>query len=137
MKTIKVIAIVLVSFFIQSTVVAQHPVNHQQPQQVKKAFATSIFKVSGNCEMCKTRIEAAAKAAGATKANWSDKTKMLSVSYDASKVKVMDIHKKIAAAGHDTDKAKATDKAYKALPGCCQYQRGKLRHPQVNPKKHN
>ena len=125
MKTIKMLSVALIVLFAQMSVVAQNAAMHQNHPMAKAAITTTTFKVWGNCDMCKTRIEAAAKSAGATKANWSDKTKMLSVSYDASKVKVMDIHKKIAAAGHDTDKAKAADKTYKALPDCCQYERGK------------
>lgn len=86
-------------------------------------FATKseTIKVSGNCESCKARIEKTAKVDGVTKAVWSDKTKMLTISYNPSKVKSDDIQKKLAAVGHDTPKYKATDKAYNALPGCCKY----------------
>jgi Cu(I)/Ag(I) efflux system membrane fusion protein len=31
------------------------------------------------------------------------------------------VGKKLAAAGHDTEKLKADDKAYSALPSCCKY----------------
>lgn len=125
MKTIKMLSVALIGLFTLTNVIAQSPAMHKGHQTTKPVITSTTFKVKGNCEMCKTRIETAAKAAGVTKANWSDKTKILSISYDASKVKIMDIHKKIAAAGHDTDKAKASDKTYKALPGCCQYERGK------------
>jgi len=88
------------------------------------AFAgtkTEAIKVSGNCESCKARIEKTAKVDGVAKADWSTKTKVLTLTYDPSKVKTDDVQKKIAAAGHDTQKYKATDKAYNALPGCCKY----------------
>jgi periplasmic mercuric ion binding protein len=88
------------------------------------AFAankTESIKVSGNCESCKARIEKAAKVDGVTKADWSDKTKILTLVYDPSKVKSDDVQKKIAAVGHDTPKFKATDKVYNALPSCCKY----------------
>lgn len=88
------------------------------------AFAankTETIKVSGNCESCKARIEKAAKVAGVAKADWSDKTKVLTLVYDPSKVKSDDVQKKIAAVGHDTPKYKATAAAYNALPGCCKY----------------
>lgn len=124
MKTIKMLSVALIVLFSQMNVIAQNASMHQGHQMVKPA-TTTTFKVLGNCEMCKARIEGAAKSVGVTKAIWSDKTKMLTVSYDAGKVKLTDIHKKIAATGYDTDKVKATDKAYKALPECCQYQRGK------------
>jgi len=59
--------------------------------------------------------------AGVTKADWSDKTKVLTLVYDLSKVKSDDVQKKIAAVGHDTPKFKATAAVYNALPGCCKY----------------
>ena len=88
------------------------------------AFAankTESIKVSGNCESCKARIEKAAKIDGVTKADWNDKTKVLTLVYDPSKVKSDDVQKKIAAVGHDTPKFKATTAVYNALPGCCKY----------------
>jgi periplasmic mercuric ion binding protein len=44
------------------------------------AFAqdkTDSVKVYGNCEMCKTRIEKAAKIEGVKKGEWNEETKML------------------------------------------------------------
>ena len=85
------------------------------------ATKTESIKVSGNCESCKARIEKAAKVPGVSKANWSDKTKMLTLVYDDAKVKSDDVQKKIAAVGHDTQKYKATAATYASLPGCCKY----------------
>ena len=82
---------------------------------------TETIKVSGNCDMCKARIEKAAKIDGVTKAEWSTKTKTLTATFDPGKTSIDAIGKKIAAAGHDTEKAKATDVAYNKLPNCCQY----------------
>ena len=85
---------------------------------------TEKFKVYGSCGMCKTRIEKAAKSVeGVTSADWDQETEMITVSFDTSKVKVDEIHKAIAKAGHDTDKIKADDKTYDALPKCCHYER--------------
>ena len=43
---------------------------------------TEEFKVSGNCGMCETRIENAAKSVtGVTTADWDKKTKMLKLSF--------------------------------------------------------
>lgn len=85
---------------------------------------TKKFKVYGSCSMCKTRIEKAAKSVeGVSSADWNQETEMLTVSFDASKAKVDDIHKAIAKVGHDTDKVKADDKVYDALPQCCHYKR--------------
>ena len=85
------------------------------------ANKTETIKVPGNCEMCKARIEKAAKVAGVTKAEWNQKTKALTLVFDPAKVKGDDVQRKIAAAGHDTPKFKATTAVYNALPGCCKY----------------
>ncbi|MCX6270022.1 MAG: efflux RND transporter periplasmic adaptor subunit [Bacteroidetes bacterium] len=78
--------------------------------------------VSGNCEMCKARIEKAAKSVkGVTKAVWTAKTKILQVEYDTSLDNPDVIYKVIADAGHDNEKYKADDKVYEALPACCKY----------------
>ena len=82
---------------------------------------TEAIKVSGNCDMCKTTIEKAAKITGVTKALWDKKTKVLTVVYNPDKVTSDDIQKKVAASGYDTPKFKAPDKAYNALHSCCKY----------------
>ena len=80
------------------------------------------FKVSGNCEMCKERIETAAKSvAGVASAEWSTETKMLHLNFDGGKTSSDAIQKAIAKSGHDTEKYKAPDDVYKALPDCCLY----------------
>jgi periplasmic mercuric ion binding protein len=86
---------------------------------------TETFKVYGNCSMCKERIEKAAIEAGVQKADWNIETKILAITFDSTKVKAADVQTKIAAVGHDTELAKADDKAYDALPGCCKYERKK------------
>ncbi|HEY3371244.1 MAG TPA: efflux RND transporter periplasmic adaptor subunit [Prolixibacteraceae bacterium] len=81
-----------------------------------------MIKVSGNCEQCKERIETAAKSiAGVTLADWSSETKMLQVEFDGTKTNSDVIQKTIAKVGHDTEKYKASDTAYKDLPECCLY----------------
>jgi periplasmic mercuric ion binding protein len=84
---------------------------------------TTDFKVYGNCSMCKSRIEKAAKTDGVTSAVWSQETKMLTFQYDAQKVNLDDVHEKIADAGHDTEKVHASDETYNSLPACCLYER--------------
>jgi len=80
--------------------------------------------VYGNCKVCKNRIETAAKTLdGIATAEWNNETKILDVSYDKSKTKIRKISKVIAKAGHDTDMHKASNEAYNALHGCCQYDR--------------
>ncbi len=85
---------------------------------------TEKIKVYGNCGMCKTRIEKAAKSVqGVTKATWDSEGLMLTVTYDDTKTTTLKIEEAVAKVGHDTDNAKATDKTYNELPGCCQYDR--------------
>ena len=91
---------------------------------------TEEFKVYGNCGMCKTRIEKAAKAVeGVTFAEWNKDTKMAKVSFNADKTNVLKIQEAIAKVGHDTDNFKADDKVYEKLPGCCLYERAKIETP--------
>ena len=85
--------------------------------------ATDSVKVNGVCGSCKKRIEKAAMDAGATSANWSDETQILTVKYDDAKTTLLTIEKKIASVGHDTRDVKAPDEAYKKLEECCQYDR--------------
>lgn len=91
------------------------------------AFAqtkTESFGVSGNCGMCKNAIEKAAKAAGATDANWNKETKQLTVTFAEATSSVAKIQQAVADAGYDNVGVKSTDGAYSSLPNCCKYDRG-------------
>ena len=82
------------------------------------------FKVYGACGMCKARIEKAATSVdGVSSAEWSQKTQMLSLTWDEQKVNIEAVHEKIAGSGHDTEKVAAEDEVYKSLPACCHYER--------------
>jgi len=83
-----------------------------------------VFKVTGNCGMCKKTIESSLKGkSGIKEAVWNKNTKMMKVSFDPSKISEDQVHQAIADSGYDTDKKKASDKAYSSLPECCQYKR--------------
>ena len=86
------------------------------------AQQNATFQVSGNCGMCKSRIEKAAKEAGATDAKWNKESQQLTVSF-ASGTSVSAIQQKVAAVGHDNAGAKASNDAYNKLHGCCKYDR--------------
>jgi len=90
---------------------------------VLNAQEPTKIKVSGNCGMCKKHIEKAAKDAGATTASWDKVSKLLTISFDASKTNTDKIETSIAGAGYDTENKKATEEAYKKLDECCQYDR--------------
>ncbi len=98
---------------------------------------TETFKVYGNCDMCKDRIEKAAESVdGVTAADWNKETKMLEVSFDASKTDTKIIRKAIAKAGHDTLLEKAPDEVYAALPQCCHYKRAPKKSCFDEPGRH-
>lgn len=73
--------------------------------------------------MCKKTIEKAAKQAGAKEAAWNKETGILMVKFDSAKSDAEKIQRKIAAAGYDTEKFKADEKAYAKLKKCCKYER--------------
>lgn len=116
MKTIKIIIVAILAIVLASSSV-------NQLNAAPKVTATKVetLKVSGNCGMCKSRIETAAKIDGVSKAEWNSESKILSVTLDPSKATIEGVGKKVAAAGHDTEKVKADDKTYSSLPGCCKY----------------
>lgn len=82
----------------------------------------AMLGVQGNCEMCKERIEKAAKdVKGVTSATWDIDKKELHLNFDPHQTDLGAISKAIAKAGHDTDKDKADQAVYQALPDCCKY----------------
>ena len=85
------------------------------------------FEVSGNCEMCKKRIEKAAfSVKGVKMANWDIPSNIISLIHDPRKAPDIIIQKAIATVGHDTPLIKAEDAVYVKLPMCCLYERDKL-----------
>lgn len=82
----------------------------------------AMLNVNGKCEMCKDRIEKAAKEVeGVSFASWEMEKQVLHLNYDPEKTSPDNIAKAVAKAGHDTDKFKADQAAYNALPECCKY----------------
>ncbi|MDR1673171.1 MAG: efflux RND transporter periplasmic adaptor subunit [Bacteroidales bacterium] len=80
--------------------------------------------VQGLCNMCKTRIETAARSvAGVSSAVWETETQQLHLTSDAGETPVDAVSQTIARAGHDTEKHKADDNAYNDLPDCCKYRK--------------
>lgn len=109
MKTMKIFSIAVLSLAIATTGTAQSK--------------TETFKVSGNCGMCKSKIEKAAKEAGAKSATWDADSKDLTVTYKSSTTNTAKIQEKIALVGYDNAGAIATSEAYDKLHGCCKYDR--------------
>ncbi len=115
MKSIQLIAAFIFLFAGFSSVNGQSKTSGKQA-----AVKTSVFKVWGNCGMCKKTIEGAAKTSGATFAEWNEDSKMLTVKY-SSKTSPEKIQKSIAAAGYDNEKYTASDDVYNNLHECCKY----------------
>jgi Cu(I)/Ag(I) efflux system membrane fusion protein len=116
------------------SVYAQHSDSHSHKQETAPVDSTKVkgnqqgthaeLTVQGSCGMCKTRIEKTAKGvAGVSSAAWDSETKKLHLNFDAKKTSADAISKAIAKVGHDTEKYKADDKTYNALPGCCKYRK--------------
>jgi mercuric ion binding protein len=115
----KSIRFIITALFAVLTSINLFARTHDQSQ--KATTKTESIKVSGNCELCKARIEKAAKVDGVSKAEWNQDTRMLTLVYNPKVVTNDAIQKKIASVGHDTEKFKADDKVYNSLPGCCKY----------------
>ena len=90
-----------------------------------KGIETVSFNVSGNCGMCKRRIEEACVLPGVKAATWNAETQLLSVKFDNARTDLVKIKTRIAKAGHDVEGMASDEKAYKKLPACCQYREGK------------
>lgn len=90
------------------------------------ATKKETVKVWGNCGLCKKTIEKSLKGVeGIESASWDKTSKILSVSFDDSKITMKKIEQKVAAAGYDTQNVKANDAAYDNLAKCCHYERKK------------
>jgi hypothetical protein len=110
MKTLSLFAAIMFSIFTINTSTAQ-------------TAKTETIKVWGNCGMCKTTIEKAAKTAGAKTADWNEDSKELKVTYAVKKTTSAKIQEAIAKSGYDTQDFTAVQTAYDNLHGCCKYER--------------
>jgi len=84
---------------------------------------TEKIAVAGECGMCKSKIEKAAKDAGASFAIWDVDAKVLTVKYKSTSTNTAKIEKAVANVGYDTKNEKATDETYNGLHSCCKYER--------------
>jgi periplasmic mercuric ion binding protein len=118
MKTIRIVLIAALVAFAGVSLFAQNT-TPAQPAGIK----TEKIKVWGNCSLCKTRIEKAAKIKGVNAANWDQNSKILTLVYNPTVTNSDAVQKKIAAVGHDTEKYRAPNEAYDKLDACCKYER--------------
>lgn len=120
MKNFKLVPVFFLFLLIFVSVSAEQPLH----------FETVTFKVSGNCQQCKERIEKVVTKSGVLKANWDLETKMLTITFNPHILRLEDIHQWLAEAGHDTEKVTAENEVYKNTSVCCKY-----RNDNISPKK--
>ena len=98
---------------------------YRDPNQIeahKKKENSIEFFVDGVCGMCETRIETAVQEIeGVESADWNVDSRMLLVKLSQENLQEDILHQAVAAVGHDTKKAKASDEAYDKLHACCKY----------------
>ncbi len=119
MKTFKVLLAFIITMSLQTSKA------QSGKETIRDHTKTQTVTVYGECGMCKKRIEKAALSVeGVQSAVWKEDKKQLIIRYDLFTPGAMDnVQKKVAAAGHDTEKFKAEDSTYNKLPDCCHYQR--------------
>jgi len=105
-------------FLLSSTVVVKSLI--AQPTNTKSKVEVR-FKVYGNCGACEERINEALDQKGIVAGGWDRVKQEVWVVYRPSKVTLEQIHRYIAAVGHDTDLMKADTAVYHSLPNCCLY----------------
>jgi len=92
--------------------------------QVTNNTQHGVFRVSGNCDMCKDRIEKTALSVkGVETASWDAGTGKLTVDYNSDSASPDLILQAITTAGHDNERFRAADEVYNSLPSCCHYRK--------------
>lgn len=95
----------------------------------KSKTETIKIKTSGQCGMCKERIEKAlAYEKGVKKFDYDMATAIVTVEYKPSKTSPEKIRKAITVLGHDADDQLGDPKAYEKLPDCCKKPTDKHQH---------
>lgn len=90
--------------------------------EIESTITHAHLAVNGSCEMCRERIENAAKAVkGVASAEWDGEEQQLHLNFNTAETSLEAISKALAQAGHDTGLDRAPDDVYDALPGCCKY----------------
>ena len=96
--------------------------NGEVPDIKNSSLSFSKFKVSGNCGMCKERIEKVVNQFKyVEESDWDAETEILTIYYKDESPDTTSILKSVAEVGHDNDKFKADDSVYNNLPECCLY----------------
>ena len=92
------------------------------PTKRDAGLSFTKVKVSGDCDMCKSRIENVVNEFNNVEdSNWDSETEILIVYYKSEMPDITAILKSVAVSGHDNEKFKADDDVYNKLPKCCHY----------------
>ena len=111
----KIKYIIILSYFILFS-------TNVKGQKVK--FQKASFSVSGNCSMCKNKIEFAANSVdGVRNSKWNIDTKKMKIKFNPLLTDISEIQSNIANIGYDTEKYRAEDEVYDKLHYCCKYER--------------
>jgi hypothetical protein len=98
-----------------------------------KNAKTVEVSISGNCGMCKERIETAGFEDKSSVVDWNKDTKRATITFDSIKTQSDVVLKRIALAGHDNEQFLAPDEVYLNLHECCQYERTMKPTPTQQP----
>ena len=80
-----------------------------------------IIKTSGQCGMCKEKIETALNGInGVFSSYYNEANSKVTIKYDASKTTPSALRIVISKTGYDADDVSPEKVAYDALPKCCQ-----------------
>lgn len=86
----------------------------------KSKIETIKINTSGQCSMCKERIEKALVfEKGIKNADYDIETAVVTIKYNTTKTTPDKIKKVINLCGYDADDSKADEAAYQKLPNCC------------------
>jgi len=121
MKTIKLFFTVAILLAAASFANAQDAKYHLR--DFGPTLTMASIKVYGACGSCKLRIQNAVRVEGVKTAHWDENTELLTVRYHDKIISLDKIQALVAAVGHDTEKVRASDAVYNALPDCCHYSR--------------
>jgi mercuric ion binding protein len=89
----------------------------------KDTKKTEVFKVWGNCEKCEKTIEHSVDVDGVVTKDWNVDSKLMTVTFDTTKISLDAIQQLIAKDGYDNDAYFGDDYSYAKLEECCQYER--------------
>lgn len=116
MKSIFNIAVLVATILWTSTTAIA-----QSENQTTVETTDTTFIVNGVCEMCKHKIETAAKLEGVEKTEWDVESKVLRLSFNAERVSLAEISTAINKSGYDTEFSAAAEEDYQKLHKCCHY----------------